>query len=280
MIEFYLYRLKIERPELALGDPSRSASDIITSAIREKPSPQDRHRPTWRIGNVQVFGNDAVFFALGKITKSTHGLYDESRGDFVERAFEEAPHTYVAVELKLQVCAIAQKGTVTSSVDTIAKNLARILTSSHAAGHGTLVFKLSRINDPDEFISLVRNADRISEFVMTFSPPNPFDVDRQFHQPMEQLLKASNAANGKTSIKGDQLEPDTIEILSRSAASTGNMATARIQSEGSSKPILKKLGENPLTIPIDEIATDDEKLSLFGRIRETYRRVRGGEDEI
>ena len=113
---------------------------------------------------------------------------------------------------------------------------------------------------------------------MTFSPPNPFDVERQFHQPMEQLLRETRADNGKTSIKGKQLDPDIIENLSRSAASTGNMATARIQSEGDSKPMLKKLGENALTIAVDEISTDNEKRSVFDRIREAYRHVRGGED--
>lgn len=278
MIEFYLYRLKIEPPALPLGDRSRSQRDIIISAIREKPSRQLPRGPTWRIGNVQEFGTGAVFFALGKITESTRGLYDESRGDFVEQALEEALHTYVAVDVELQVCAIAQKGTVTSRVDTTARNLAKLLSASGAAEQGALVFGLSKINDPEEFLSLVRNAVRISGFSMTFSPPNPFDVERQFHQPMEQLLRETRADNGKTSIKGKQLDPDIIENLSRSAASTGNMATARIQSEGDSKPMLKKLGENALTIAVDEISTDNEKRSVFDRIREAYRHVRGGED--
>ena len=185
--------------------------------------------------------------------------------------------TMSCAQLESQVCAIAQKGVVTPKVDTIAKNLARLLTASSAAEQGALTFRLSKIKDPEEFLSLVKNAVRISEFAITFSPPNPFDVESQFHRPMEEFLRATKANKGKTSIKGEELENEIIEEISRSAVSTGNMVTARIQSEGDSKPSLKKLGENPVIIPVEEIATDDEKRSVFGLIREAYHRVRGGE---
>lgn len=121
----------------------------------------------------------------------------------------------------------------------------------------------------------IRNAFRISEFEMTFSPPNPFDVERQFHKPMEEFLQATKADSGKTNIKGETLESDVIEDLARSAASTGNKAKARIQPEGETKTSLKHLDGNPVTVGADEIATDDEKRGLLRRIRDAYFRVRG-----
>lgn len=277
MTVFYLYRLKIERPETPsiFDDQSRSPGDIILASIEEKPSEELRKGQSWRIGNIQKLSADTVFFALGKITKATHELYDEALGDFVAEALEEAPHTYVAVDLEYQVCAIAQKTKIAPRVDNIAKNLAKLLSASNVAELGHLEFTLSEISDPDEFLELVRNAVRISEFEMTFSPPNPFDVNRQFHKPMEEFLQAAHAQQGKTAIKGESLEAEVIEDLARSAASSGNKAKARIQSEEDAKPTLKHLDGNPVTVSVDEIVTDDEKAGLFARIREAYRRVRG-----
>lgn len=279
MTIFYLYRLKIERSETPsiFDDPSRSAGDIIRSAIEEKPSEELRKGQSWRIGNVQNLSDETIFFALGKITKATHELYDESRGDFVEEAFEEAPHTYVAVDLEYQVCAIAQKTKIAPRVENIAKNLAKLLTASRVARDSHLAFTLSEISDPEEFLTLIRNSIRISEFEMTLSPPNPFDVERQFHRPMEEFLQATNAHEGKTGIKGQDLESSIIEDLARSAASTGNKAKARILSEGEDRPTLKHLDGNPVTVAVEDIVTDDEKRSLLSRIRDAYRRVRGSD---
>lgn len=277
MTIFYLYRLKIERPETPsiFDDQSRSPGGIILAAIEEKPSEELRKGQSWRIGNIQKLSTGTVFFALGKITKATHELYDEALGDFVAEALEEAPHTYVAVDLEYQVCAIAQKTKIAPRVDNIAKNLAKLLSASNVAELGHLEFTLSEISDPDEFLELVRNAVRISEFEMTFSPPNPFDVNRQFHKPMEEFLQAAHAQHGKTAIKGESLEAEVIEDLARSAASSGNKAKARIQSNEDAKPTLKHLDGNPVTVSVGEIVTDDEKAGLFARIREAYRRVRG-----
>ena len=276
MMVFNLYRLKIERPTngVLFADPSRPISDIILAAIEEKPSEELRQGQFWRIGNIKKLSEVAVFFALGKITSATHALYDEERGDFVEEAQEEAPHTYVGIDLELQVCAIAQKPKIAPQIDGIAKNLAKLLSRSEVAGQGCFTFTLSEISDPEEFLTLVRNAILISEFEMTFSPPNPFDVEQQFHKPMEELLQASSAQQGKTAIKGKSLNSDAIEKVARSAAASGNKAKARIQSEGDQKPILKHLKGNPVTISVDEIVMDDEKLGLFQRIREAYHRVR------
>lgn len=277
MALFYLYRLKIERSDTPsmFDDQTREPGQVILSAIEEKPSQEIRKGQTWHIGNIQKVAKGTVFFALGKVTKATHELYDEVKGDFVEEPLEEAPHTYVAVDLGLQVCAIAQKSKIAPKVDAIARNLAKLLSVSREAEIGHLAFTLSDISDPDEFLELVRNAERITEFEMTLSPPNPWDVERQFHRPMEEFVRAANGVQGKSSVKGDDLNTEVIEDLARSAASTGNKAKARIKSTEDAKPVLKHLDGNPVTVSADELVTDEEKQGLFSTIREAYRRVRG-----
>ena len=88
MTLFYLYRLKIERSDRRsmFDDQTRQPGAVILSAIEEKPSQEIRKGQTWHIGNIQKVDEVTVFFALGKVTKATHGLYDEERGDFIEAA--------------------------------------------------------------------------------------------------------------------------------------------------------------------------------------------------
>ena len=276
-IDFHLFRITVERPTLQFDEPSTSSSDLILSAIQEKPSHRMPGRAHWRIGNVELCGPMGVFFALGKVSKSTHGMYDERLGDFIEESFEDATHTYVAMDLEYQVCAIGYKSKVAGRVKYIADNLARLLGTSTIATTGALTFSLTELSDPDEFLQLIRNAIRISSFEMTFSPPNPFDVDDQFHRPMEQLLQASAAERGRTSIFGKALESETIETLARSAASTGNTAKARIQSEENTRPILRSLSDNPMIIAVREFVTTDEKINLVALVRRAYQRIRGSE---
>lgn len=234
-------------------------------------------RALWRIGNVEHCGPTGLFFALGKVSKSTHGMYDEKVGDFIEESIEDATHTYVAVDLEYQVCAIGYKSKVAGKVKYIADSLATLLGTSTIAVKGALTFSLSELSDPDEFLQLIRSAFRISSFEMSFSPPNPFDVDGQFHKPMEKLLQASAAGRGRTSIFGEALESETIETLARSAASTGNTARARIQSQENTTPILRSMTGNPLIIAVREFVTSDEKSNLIALVRRAYLRIRGSE---
>jgi hypothetical protein len=90
MTTFYLYRLKIETSETLplFGDDSRSPGENILTAINERPVKELRKNQIWCIGNVKELTPQQVIFALGKITKATQDLYDNSRGDFVQQPFE------------------------------------------------------------------------------------------------------------------------------------------------------------------------------------------------
>ena len=235
MTKFFLYRLMVERSlyRPLLADQSLSNGDIIRAAIEEKPSHTLKNGQVWRIGNIEQFAESSIFFALGRITKSKRQLYDEVEGNFVEEALDEAPHTYVIVDLELQVCAIGHKTIVSRTPKAIANNLQRILNASHQSDpeNEPLRFVLSLIEDPQEFLDSIASAYQVSSFTIYFSRPNPFDVNEQFVKPMERYLQQAGGQEGETTIKGEGLRPEVLQEMVRSAAATGNTARARIRSQ-------------------------------------------------
>lgn len=113
-------------------------------------------------------------------------------------------------------------------------------------------------------------------FEMTFSPPNPFDVDKDFHRPMENLLESANAGEGKTRIKGQKLDKGVVKELARSAVSAGNDASAKIKMPGDEKASLKKIAGSQKTVQADDIiVTGEEKHKLLDLIRQVYSELRG-----
>ena len=140
-------------------------------------------------------------------------------------------------------------------------------------------FEISPILDPNDFISYLAKAVSISKFWLTFNRPNPFDVDSDFVQPMQNLLNASDGKKGKTEIKGDNLAADKLEALARSAASTGNEAVAFMKLDQDKPRVRKKLSGNSIIIDHEDLADDQQRKNLLIRIRETYRRIRGTSED-
>ncbi len=280
-IAFYLYRLKIERskePGL-FDDTTSSPSEIIRAAIEEKPSKEIRKGNIWHIGNIELLSDTGLFFAFGRVTKSIVEKFDEKEGNFREEDDEQAPYTYVIVDLKYQVCAVAHKSKIAPKVLQIANNLAKLLNETKKAQDSNLNFVMAEIPDPSEFLEYIRTAYSIKKFDISFSPPNPWDSDKDFHEPMEKLLGATSGSKGKTSIEGENLEKEPIEELASSAASTGNTASARIQLKEGEGIVTKRIGKNPTVLSTGDIATIEEKNTLLGKIVELYQAVRNAGNE-
>ncbi len=275
-ITFYLYRLKIERSKEPgfFDDTTSSPSEIIRAAIEEKPSKEIRKGNTWHIGNIEQIDNNGLFFAFGRVTKSIVEKFDEESGDFLEEPENQAPYTYVVVDLEYQVCAVAQKSKIAPKVSQIARNLAKLLNETDKVKNNNLKFVMAEISDPHEFLEYVRAAYAIRRFNISFSPPNPWDVEHDFQKPMEKLLGETGGSKGKTTIQGDNLEKDPIEKLAAAAAATGNTASAQMQQEKDQKFVTKKIGGNPTTLTTDEFATSEEKKTLLSKIIALYRSVR------
>lgn len=275
---FHLFRLKLVRAPQAhlFEDTTSSPAEIIKTAIMEKPSKEIREGNDWHIGNIEEVGTNGLLFALGRVTKSIKEKYDEETGNFLDIEDEHAPYTYVFLDLEHQVCAIAHKTRISQKVNSAARNLAKLLAETDIAKESKFTFDIPELNDPSEFVEQVKKAFSIKEFSISFSPPNPWDVEKDYHGPMENLLKASNGSSGATKINGEQLDNDVIGELAASAASTGNKASAKIQIEENGPTITKKLGGNPATLSETELVTEDEKQSFLLRIIEAYKSIRAG----
>ncbi|MEJ2069102.1 MAG: hypothetical protein P8X58_01625 [Syntrophobacterales bacterium] len=74
------------------------------------------------------------------------------------------------------------------------------------------------------------------------------------------------------------MKADTLEELTRSAAATGNDASALLLMPEESVKVRKRLRGNPIVIMQEEITDEEDKKSLLIKIRHRYRKVREGED--
>lgn len=277
---FTLFRIKVAFPsQLMMFGEQSSPPDIIKQAINEKPSKEIRKGNVWHIGNIEEVGKDGLFFALGREKKSIIDKYDSASGDFVDVEDEQAPYTYVFIDLKFQVCAISHKAKVSQNVSASAKNLANLLKETEIANANGYTFNLLEIQDTSEFLELISNAFAIKEFSISFSPPNPWDVEPDFQRPMQNLLQETGGVGGVTKINGDSLNNQILRKLTSSAAATGNKASAKIQEASDGRAVLKKLGGNPATVSTDRINTAQEKLDLMAQVRKFYLFIRNGGDQ-
>lgn len=275
MLTFNLFRVKVIRPsQRSIFDRDESPSELISAAILEKPSGELWRGYYWHIGNITRIDRHGSYFALGRTTSSIFERYDPDRRDFVEEEFETAPYTHVLIDTHLAVCAIAKKSKLSPTTVGIARQLGRLLAKSRTARERDISFELPEIKDPEDFIEHIRRAYAIRRFSLTFSPPNPFDVDQDYHAPMEKLLKETYGDDGKTSISGESLNPEVLEALARSTAASGNDAEAKIQFEHGQKPILKRLRGNPATIEKESVDSGEEKHGLLATLRALYDRIR------
>lgn len=291
MAAFHLYRLTIVHPIRKIKFPNQeelfhpedekekqSPGEIILSAIEEKPSQEIGRGQTWRIGNIQKFHEkkQKVFFAIGKVTKATRESYDEEKGDFIEEEGPDTHHTHVAIDLELQVCAIAQKTKIASDTRTTANKLAGLLNASQGAKINSVIFKLDKILDPEEFLDLIKSAESIANFEMTLGRPNPVDADELIQKPGERYVSAINGKQAKISVtaeKGETLKADVIEDCTRSATLRGCQVTALIKFEGDEKPSRKKLEGNSVVIQITGPLTEESIPSIFEKIAKAYHDV-------
>jgi len=274
MIEFQLFRIKVypvHQRNLFINDMTRP--EILKSVIQSLPEFELRTGSVWHIGNISNIDQNALYFRLGRTTTSTVELYQDH--NFLERPFELAPYTHVIFDIELEIAAIANKSRLSPKVRGIANSFVELLNKSQEAVRINASFEVGEIYDPQTFIEQLHVAHAISKFWVTFSRPNPWDIDQEFVAPMQNYLTQTNAKEGKTEIKGEILNPERLQEISRSAAATGNNAGAVLQLTSDGQKIKKNLRQNPILIQQENIADQDDKRTLLDRIRNLYQRIRG-----
>jgi len=279
MDNLYLFRIKVQKAEQrVLFGREIKPSKFVTEVIYSKPSAELREGYVWHIGNVVLIGNEGLSFAAGRTTKKSKELYDENEKNFLEVEDEESPFTYVYYDMKYGFLAIEPKSKLSPTVKGIARKIEKLLNKQDFVINSGYRIEISEIWDPEDFLRHIRQAYAVVGFTVHFGKPNPFDVEADFHRPMEKYLEETGGSKGKATVQGEDLDRDKIEEVTRSVASTGNDASARLRMKEGQRPVTRHLEGDPVTIPIEDEERAD-KLTLLGKLRDAYIRVRRHWDE-
>ncbi|MBU2784782.1 hypothetical protein HAP93_03195 [Acidithiobacillus ferriphilus] len=277
MAVFFLFRLKVFRSsQNSLFGEGVTRREFIEKLLQKKPSLDVHKGYIWHIGNISEIDDEGLLFAAGKTTISGKEKYDEKSGDFLEIYDEESPFTYAIYDKKLGVLAITPRSKLAANPRSIVRNIEKIMNSDSYTKDNEVRIEIEEIPDPDDFIKQLYAAYAVVGFQMEFSEPNPFDVERDFHKPMESLLGAAGGDKGVTKIAGEDLNRDTLEKLSRSVASVGNDVSARIRWNKGEKPVTKHLKGDLASFQVEnpEAPILEQAKQILDMLRATYNRIR------
>jgi hypothetical protein len=283
MPRFELFRIKTRVPRqrsLLIGD--MSPASLLRAAVEERPSAELRKGHIWHMGNIETLDSTSTYFALGRTTGAMVERFDEVSRNFVEEQFDTAPYTHVVLDYMLGVAAVAAKPRLGPTVPGIARQLEKLLNESQSASQLQVSFEVAPISDPNDFISQLKDAYSVTQFEITVSLPNPFDVEEDFHAPFERLVRETNGTRGKASLTGPNLDPNVLESLARSAAATGEDAGAKITTREGLEPVKRHLHGDPASLQTDDVEDREDRVRLIDRVRSLYARIRrtAGGDEV
>lgn len=251
-----------------------SPSQIMADAIAEQPSITGRRNSKWHLGNLDYFNKSEItgFFAIGKTTKSTLAVFDETTKKFNQVISETSPFTFCIFDTQIGLVAI-QENNELAATKQLAKRLVELFSQTHAVKESHARVEMRPIPSSHNFITKLRDAKEIKSFTATFRGPNPFDADEHFQQPLAELASFTAASEGKTTLRGTSLKKEPLIELARSAASTGNKASARIipQARGA-RPKTITLGEDAAELNYTTTHTSHESVVLD--MRNLYKDIR------
>lgn len=261
-----LFRLNISRVE------------FVTKLILEIPNAEIRRGYTWHIGNVQLIGDEGLVFAVGRTTRTSKELYDESTRNFVAVEDRESPFTRVFYEKRYGILGILPRARLSPTAKGIATGIARLLNAQPVTRSEGVHIEIAELWDPEDFLMHLRIAYAVIGFTVHFGHPNPFDVEKDFHRPMERYLQATSGTRGKATVQGPDLDRKRLEEITRSVASTGNDVSARIRTARGHRPVTRHMRGNPVVVSLEEYDNGSDDIGFARRVleemRETYRRLR------
>jgi hypothetical protein len=274
MLEFQLFRIKVfPSTQGDLFEKEKGPQEILREVVTLLPD-EVREGFVWHVGNVGEIDDEAIYFRIGRTSKATIEVYKD--GKFLDQEFSISPYTHVILDIPLEVCAIAKKTRLSRRTNGVANQLRKLLLESAAARRLAATFEISPLNDPEDFLTHLRTAYLISRFWVTFTRPNAIDAENDFIRPMERLLNESDGRKGKAEVEGEQLNPETLETLARSAAATGDDAGASIQIQRNQARTRVSLRGNAAVVAHEEPDDEDLKRGLLWKIREKYQSIREG----
>lgn len=277
LIRFQLYRVKLIRPhQRQLTSDERSAAELLAEAIRGRPEQEMNPGNTWHIGNVtEIPDASALYFAVGRTTRSTVEKFDEEAKDFIEEPLETSPYTYCVILWDLGVAAIAHKSRLAPKTNGVARRVGTLLQHTDSIIRNGIRVEVRPVPDPQGFIAIIQGAYALLGFTATFRGPNPIDADEIFQKPLAVIASATAAEEGSVRLRGGDLDRDAVASISRSTAATGNRASARVVDSREARPRTVQMEQSPVELVYSE--EEAEPLKIATDVRARYQEVRGDE---
>lgn len=274
MLDFQIFRVKVFPSKQGhLFRKNIKPHELLKLVILSSPSSELRKGMIWHIGKLSEINETGVYFKFGRKAKYKMELYED--GDFVDQEIEGAYYSHVIIDIPLELVGISKKPKLMQRTARIANYLVKLLNEAELTKQYEANFEIAEINDPTDFITHLHQSLSINKFWITFSRPNVWDANKDFIKPSEKLLEESSAEKGKTIIEGDNLKPDSLEDLARSAASTGNDAAAWLQLSKDENKTKKSLKGNPVVFSYEDITDEKDKKKILNIMRKIYQQIRG-----
>jgi len=278
-MELYLYRVKVFGPRnTQLFDKPFVPGRVLLAAIREHPTSRVYRGVSWHIGNVEAVDQSSVYFRLGRTSRAVVSQIDASTGNFVEQDFESAPYTHFLLDYDRELVAFMRRVSLAPTADAIASRLLQVLASSRIAHELRCTFSIGPISNPDNFLEALKSAYAIRSFTFSVQRKNPFDVNKDFVDPFERLVEATQARDGNVTVKGPALSEAPLEEIARSAAATGDDARARVQLASGASAVHRSLRGNVATISADELDSVAGRQAAISAARAQHDRIRDHDD--
>jgi len=273
MLQFQLFRMRVMGFQMGFDAPKDRAG-LLKKLVESVEATKLRKGAVWHLGNVTTIDAHAVYFRLGVTRDTTIEVYKD--GDFFDKPFARSPYTHCMLDTHYQVCAIARKSSLAPKTTTLAKRLARLLRDSALGKHVNVELDVSPLQDPESFITYLKQATVISRFTVTFSRRNLWDAESAFIQPLEKALTKAHGDKGKAEMSGEELDAEVLESISRSAAASGDQASAYLQPAGERRKTTKKLRASPVVVSQEDVQDGSDYRDLAARVRSQYKNIRGG----
>lgn len=273
--EFRLFRIKFIKPSQKglFYDSKKTPGEYFLAALEERPSLQIRQPYKWHIGNLDYFSKTSGSFAVGRTSRKTVDLYDESTKSFVEVDHKESSFSYCLFDSEMGILIISRNNRLSQRTEMIADKIEKLLSLNPDIRFNDIRVEISPIPDPESFIKQLSSASQVTRFTATFGGPNPFDADEYFQRPMSVYLASTEGEEGSTTIKGESLNNEALVDVAKSTAATGNKASARITRYTNSKPETIHLEGDPVKRNID--LTNHSLQDVLKQFLTVYRNIRG-----
>lgn len=274
---YNLFRTKISFPiQGELFFPKdETPQTIFERCLKEQTSIKYRENHVWKAGNVHEINEDGGYFAFGKVSLSDLEVFDNEVQDFKKAIYTAGLHSIVVFSKKYELFAI-QVNHKLGSTEKTAEKLQSVLRKVNIVSDYNLFLTISKISDPQDFISKLRSAYAIKQLHATFTRPNPFDADEKFQKPSSELLLAVNGDDGKTVFRGTNLDVDAVEAISRSSVATGNTAKARILKKANTHLTTISTKGDPYSLSYDQKVVEPE--IVYKDMIRVYKEIRDGKN--